>query len=230
MSITGGTFNATSQDPVHSEDLSKFITGGTYNVLPDSVYVAEGYKIFNDKGIYVVHTKNIEDAVITGIKNQTYNGKQQRQDSLVVEINDQTLVKDVDYQVLYSSLTNAGNVTMTIKGIGDYEVKITKTFVRYKVKNPLKFTYNNKIVYYSKVKNSAQVVKPIYVSKKVGTLTYTKMSGSSAKLLLNKTTGKVTVKKGTPKGKYKIRIKVYASGNVNYYSNYAIRTIYVTVK
>ena len=36
-----------------------------------------------------------------------------------------------------------------------------------------------------------------------GTLTYTKMSGSSTKLLLNKTTGKVTVKKGTKKGKYK---------------------------
>ena len=167
---------------------------------------------------------------MSGIKTQTYNGKQQRQTSLVLKINEKTLVKDVDYTVSYSSLINAGKVTMTIKGIGDYEGKIIKTFTRNKAKNPLSFKYYNKTVYYSKVRSSAQVIKPIYISKKVGTLKYTKLSGSSTKLLLNQTTGKVTVKKGTKKGKYKIRIKVYASGNSNYNSTYAIRTIYITVK
>ncbi len=174
---------------------------------------------------------NISKATVTGIKAQTYNGKVQRQ-TITVILNNKTLVKDKDYQVLYSSLTNAGKVTMTIKGIGNYDGKLTKTFTRNKAKNPLTVKAYNKTVYYSKVKNAAQVVKPIYLSntKNAGTISYEKLSGSSAKLLLNKTTGKVTVKKGTKKGKYMIKIKVKAAGTTNYKSTYAIRTIYVTVK
>ncbi|MBQ6547173.1 MAG: hypothetical protein IJL74_04170 [Bacilli bacterium] len=173
---------------------------------------------------------DISKATISGIVKQTYNGKQQRQDKLVVKMGTKTLKKDTDYTVGYSSLINAGTITMTIKGKGNYEGSVKKTFTRAKAKNTLSLKYANKTVYYSKVKKSSQVVKPITILKKQGTLTYTKMSGSSAKLLLNKTTGKVTVKKGTKKGKYKIRIKVYASGNSNYLSNYTIKTIYVTVK
>lgn len=174
--------------------------------------------------------KSISDAEVAGIKTQVYSGKVQRQDSLVVTLNGKELVKDIDYQVLYNSLVNAGTIKMTIKGIGDYEGILVKTFTRKKAKNNLTVKAYNKTVYYSKVKRAAQVVKPITIVKKQGTLTYTKLSGSSTKLLLNKTTGKVTVKKGTKKGRYKIKIKVYASGNTNYFSNYGIRTVYVTVK
>ena len=229
MSITAGTFNATSEDPIHSEDVAGFISGGVYNVSPDPIHVAEGYAIFNVAGTYLVNSNSIESAVITGIQPQTYNGKAQRQ-NIVVDLNGTTLIKDTDYTVGYSNLTNAGTITMTIKGIGKYSGKVTKTFVRNKAKNTLTVKVANKTVYYSKVKKAAQVVKPITIVKKQGTVTYTKMSGSSAKLLLNKTTGKVTVKKGTKKGKYKIRIKIAASGNTNYKSAYGIRTIYVTVK
>ena len=173
---------------------------------------------------------DVSKAKVSGIKTQTYNGKVQRQDSLVVTLSGKTLVKDTDYTVSYSNLTNAGTIKMTIKGIGDYEGTLVKTFVRNKAKNTLTVKAYNKTVYYSKVKSKAQVVKPITIVKKQGTLTYTKMSGSSAKLLLNKTTGKVTVKKGTKKGKYKIKIKIAASGNSNYKSSYGIRTVYITVK
>ncbi len=178
----------------------------------------------------VVLEKDISKAAVSGITTQTYNGKQQRQTKLVVKLSGKTLVKDVDYQVLYSNLVNAGTIKMTIKGIGKYEGTLVKTFTRKKAKNTLTVKAYNKTVYYSKVKKAAQVVKPITIVKKQGTLTYTKLSGSSTKLLLNKTTGKVTVKKGTKKGKYKIKIKVYVAGNTNYFSNYTIKTIYVTVK
>ncbi len=173
---------------------------------------------------------DISKAIVSGIVTQTYNGKAQRQEKLVVKMGTKTLKKDTDYQVLYNSLVNAGTIKMTIKGIGDYEGSLVKTFTRKKAKNTLTVKSYNKTVYYSKVKKAAQVVKPITIVKKQGTLTYTKLSGSSTKLLLNKTTGKVTVKKGTKKGKYKIKIKVYAAGNTNYFSNYAIKTVYVTVK
>ena len=371
VSVTGGTFNATSNQTVYSEDLTGFISGGNYNIIPDAKYIAEGFeslvkvnltnavvtgivkktyngtaqgqddlvvtvndtelvknvdytvsydkninagtaemtiegqgnytgtivktftidkldmsdftvtgiedKVFNghqqvqtitvskddvvlteddytvtyggnvDAGTagmliegqgnytgtiqktFTIAPLDLSDAVLTGIVAQTYNGKIQRQDKLVVTLVDKKLTKDVDYTVGYSNLTNAGTITMTIKGKGNYEGKIVKTFVRKKAKNTLTVKASNKTVYYSKVRSKAQVVKPITVSKKVGTLTYTKMSGSKY-LTLNKTTGQVTVKKGTKKGKYAIKIKVYASGNSNYFSNYTIKTVYVTVK
>ena len=173
---------------------------------------------------------DIAKALVSGVVVQTYNGKQQRQNKLVVKMGSKTLKKDTDYQVYYSSLINAGTIKMTIKGIGDYEGSLVKTFTRKKAANTLTIKSANKTVYYSKVKNSAQIVKPITIVKKQGTVTYTKLSGSSAKLTINKTTGKVTVKKGTKKGKYKIRIKVSASATTNYLSKYIIRTVYVTVK
>ena len=234
VSISGGEFNATGETTVRAQDLSGFISGGRYSggsdPILDPVYVAEGYNIFNDAGVDVVLDGDLSGAEITGIKKQTYNVKIQRQTTLEVKLYGQILQKDTDYTVGYSSLTTAGTITMTIKGIGKYTGTVKKTFVRAKAKNPLTVKAANKTVYYSKVKKSAQVVKPITVTNKVGTLKYTKMSGSSTKLLLNTTTGKVTVKKGTKKGKYKISIKVYASGNANYNSNYGVRTVYVTVK
>ena len=191
------------------------------------------------RGIYLTFTAKIKadgdpitdvsKAKVTGIKTQTYNGKQQRQ-TIVVTLAGKELVKGTDYQVYYSSLTNAGTIKMTIKGLGDYNGTLVKKFTRKKAKNTLKIKSADKTVYYSKVKNGAQVVKPITILKRQGKVTYTKLSGSSPKLTINKTTGKVTVKKGTKKGNYIIRIKVSAAGNTNYLSKYIIRTVYVTVK
>ena len=202
---------------------------GVYKIIATNVENENDTFIVNVNAKIVVLEKDITDAKVDGIVTQTYNGKVQRQ-TIVVSINGKELVKDKDYTVSYSNLVNAGTIKMTIKGIGNYEGKTVKTFVRKKAKNPLTVKTANKTVYYSKVKSKAQVVKPITIVKKQGTVTYTKLSGSSSKLLLNKTTGKVTVKKGTKKGKYKIRIKIAASGNNNYKSNYGIRTVYVTVK
>ena len=44
LSITGGAFNATNGDPiVSSEDVTGFVTGGTYNKDLDEKYIADGY-------------------------------------------------------------------------------------------------------------------------------------------------------------------------------------------
>ena len=44
LAIVGGEFNATNGDPiVASEDVEKFITGGTYNKEPEERYIADGY-------------------------------------------------------------------------------------------------------------------------------------------------------------------------------------------
>ena len=78
-----------------------------------------------------------------------------------------------------------------------------------------------------KVKAGKKVFKAITVKKPVGTVTY-KKAGGSAKLTVNAKNGKITLKKGTKKGTYKIKVSVKAAGNDNYKA--AAKTVTVTVK
>lgn len=66
--------------------------------------------------------------------------------------------------------------------------------------------------------------KAIAISNAKGTVTYAKKSGNN-KITINRSTGKITVKKGLGKGTYKLRVNVKASGN----SSYKAKTVTVTV-
>ncbi len=63
-----------------------------------------------------------------------------------------------------------------------------------------------------------------------GSVSYFLVSSAASKkaLKLNPKTGKITVKKNTKKGTYKLKVKVTADGNQNYKS--AGKTVTVTVK
>ena len=76
---------------------------------------------------------------------------------------------------------------------------------------------------------SVTVAVPLSVTKAQGKLTYAKVSGDAC-LTINKTTGKVTVKKGTKKKTYTIKIKVTAAGNANYKAGSKTVICKVTVK
>ncbi|MBQ8077845.1 MAG: leucine-rich repeat protein [Eubacterium sp.] len=65
----------------------------------------------------------------------------------------------------------------------------------------------------------------ITVSNAKGTVTYTKASGNK-KIVVNKKTGKFTVKKGIKKGTYKVKVKVKAAGT----QKIKAKTVTVTVK
>ena len=81
------------------------------------------------------------------------------------------------------------------------------------------------------MKKAKQTVTALTVTKAQGKVTYAKVaSGSSKYLTVNKTTGKVFVAKGTPKGTYKIKVKVTAAGNANYKALSKTVTVKVTVK
>ena len=194
--------------------------------------------IIKGKGIFAgtvtktfkINPKNITSGVsISGISNKTYNGKAQTQ-KLVLKYNNNTLVEGKDYNVVYTNNKNAGTAMVTIVGINNYTGMTRKTFKINKIANPLTVKTTTKSVKYTKVKKAKQVVAPITVTKKQGTVTFIKQKGSSTKLSINKTTGKITVKKGTKKGTYKIKVKINASGNVNYKAKYLIKTIKVRVK
>lgn len=93
------------------------------------------------------------------------------------------------------------------------------TFEISKANNTLSVKAKTATVKYSKVKKKAQsltVTKVINTLKKgQGTMSYVKSSGNK-KITINKSTGKVTIKKGLKKGTHKVTVKVKAGGNSNY--------------
>ena len=97
--------------------------------------------------------------------------------------------------------------------------------------NPLKVKAKTASVKYTKLKKKNQslaVGKVITFTKKgQGKVTYTKASGNK-KITVNKTTGKVTVKKGLKKGTYKVKVKVKAAGNTKYKA--ATKTVTFKIK
>ena len=156
----------------------------------------------------------IEVVAPTG-KTLTYNGKAQT---------------GVDSGVGYTlsettTATNAGTYTATAtlkEGYVWLDGKTEPKTITWKINkagNPLTIKAKTATVKYSKVKKKAQTLtvgKVIAFTKKgQGKTTYTKASGNK-KIVINKTTGKVTVKKGLKKGTYKVKVKVKAAGNANY--------------
>ena len=68
---------------------------------------------------FTINPASIEGAEVTGIVDKTYDGTAQTQ-TPVVKVGSATLVEGTDYTVSYSSNTNAGTVTATITGMGNY--------------------------------------------------------------------------------------------------------------
>ena len=95
--------------------------------------------------------------------------------------------------------------------------------------NTMTVKASTKTVKYKKVKKAKRTFKAITVKKAKGTVTYTKKGGSK-KLMVNKKTGKITVKKGTKRGIYKIKVKVKAAGTSKYLAASKIVTVTIKVK
>ncbi|MBQ9000947.1 MAG: hypothetical protein IJ087_03740 [Eggerthellaceae bacterium] len=91
----------------------------------------------------------------------------------------------------------------------------------------LKVTAKVKTLKAKTLKKTKQTFKRIVVKGAKGTLTYKKVGGSKA-LSVNKATGKVTVKKGTKAGVYKMTVKVTAAATKTYAK--ATKEVEVTVK
>lgn len=96
---------------------------------------------------------------------------------------------------------------------------------------PMTVKATAKTVKVKKLKKKAQTVSPLTVKNAQGTVTY-KLVGGNAKskkaLKLNTKTGKITVKKGTKKGTYKINVIVTATGTTEYKAG--SKTVMITVK
>ena len=101
--------------------------------------------------------------------------------------------------------------------------------------NTLRVTFKNKTFKAKTLKKKKQSYKAVTIKKAgKGSLVYTvKPANAKAKkaLKFSKKTGKITVKKGTKRGKYKITISVKAKGNSKYKASKVFKKkIIVTVK
>lgn len=119
-------------------------------------------------------------------------------------------------------------ITIAAKATSSYKAATKTLTVKVAKAAPvLKTKITSKNVSYSALRKKAQVFTLGASVSSKGTLTYAKTAGSSA-FTVNKTNGKITVKKGLKKGTYKIKVKISAKATANY--NTGTKTVLVTVR
>ena len=179
----------------------------TFRIIPKHIYNAS---IYLDKYDYI------------------YSEKENRPTVSII-YNNKNLLYGKDFIVEYKNNIDVGMGTAIVKGIGNYDSESNLFFWIYKAENTISTSVKNTNVKYKNVKKKKQVISPIIVSNAKGNVTYSKTSGNK-NFTVNKNTGKITVKKNTKKGTYKIKIKVKALGNSNYYEKVKTLTIKIKIK
>ena len=161
----------------------------------------------------------------------TYNGANRTANTL--KNGSKKIVNGTDYKITkitcdgktVSAIKNAGKYVLTVKGIGKYTGTATVTFTVKKASPQLKTTVAKKTYKVKKVKKAKKSFKIGATSKTKKTY---KVKGNkyAKKHIKVSKTGKVTVKKGTKKGTYKIVVTSRATKNYKK----ATKTIKVVVK
>jgi len=77
--------------------------------------------------VVVTYTKNLQDAWIEAIADQTYTGEALTP-AVVVKDGTTTLALNTDYTVAYENNIQTGTATVTVTGMGDYSGTASKTF------------------------------------------------------------------------------------------------------
>ena len=163
-----------------------------------------------------------------------YNGKAQRPSVVSVMAGSEAVPAD-GYTVAFSSKSPkaAGTYKVTVTGKGKYAGSVTLTYKIAAAAQPLK------------AKGKAVTLKASALKKKAGTISAAKavkVTGAKTAVTYKKVkadkrnasfkvakTGKVTVKKGTPKGTYKLKVSVTAAAKKGCYKS-ATATFTVTIK
>ena len=138
-------------------------------------------------------------------------------------------------------LSNCANLTVVcisedLKASCDPNVfgycPLTEESFHYLKANPLTVKGKTAKVKYKKVKKKTRTVsvsKVLKIAPKgTGSLIFAKVSGKK-KITINRTTGKVTVKKKLKRGTYKIKVKVMSAGNATYKAS-AWKTVTFKIK
>ena len=124
-----------------------------------------------------------------------------------------------------ATIKNSGVKTFTCTVCGATATSpITKNNAKVKGK-----TAKVKFAKLKKKNQSVALKNAIEIKNAKGKVTYAKSSGNK-KITINKTTGKITVKKGLKKGTYSVKVKVKMAGNAEYKAETKNVTVKIKVK
>ena len=153
----------------------------------------------------------------------TYDGKAKKP-SVTITGSDGQKVDASAYSVKYASgRKKAGTYKVTITFKGNYSGTTTKTFTIKKAKQTVTVKTASKAYKASKLKKKKQTFSIGAKASGKGKLTY---KSNKTKYVTVSSKGKVTIKKGTPKGTYKITVTAAATTNFKK----ATKTVKITVK
>ena len=116
--VKGTDYKVSYKNNVNAGTATITITGiGNY-----AGTITKSFKIYDPNA-----PVEIAEASISGIEDKYYNGKEITQKTTIT-FDGKTLVEGTDYTIQYANNIEIGKATMTIKGVGKYTGKITKTF------------------------------------------------------------------------------------------------------
>lgn len=202
-----------------------------YNVFvtakdSENIVIAEGSSIYAYSSTDISGSATVSDPV-----DKTFTGKAIEQDP-VVKLGDKTLVKGTDYNIHYDDNFNAGTVKMTIGFKGIYIGTISKTFKIEKAANPLSLKTKTTKIKAKKIKKKNKkysISSLVKMNAGNDPKIYKKLRGNK-KILINASTGVVTIKKKLKRGTYKVKVQITALGNNNYEPAATPKTVTFKIK
>ena len=202
----------------HSWDNGKVTKSATYDIEGIKTYTCTTCGATKTEKIAKLTRTSISKISVTGIKNKTYNGKNQTQ-SITIKLENKTLKNGTDYSITYKNNKNVGIATVTITGKGAYTGTLTKTFnINPKGTSLKKLTAGKKQF---KATWNAQKTQTTGYQIQYSTNKNFKSGKKTVKIKKNKTTSS-TVKKLKAKKKYYVRIRTYKTVNgKTYYSGWS---------
>ncbi len=190
--------------------------------------------IFYDQEIttpFKIAPKTITPRIELSATSFVYNKTKQRPSVKIYDGN--RLLKNSQYKTEFSpGCTRAGTYKLKVDLKRNYAGSGTISFKIKKAKSKMKVSLTSKTV---KVKFSPSKERKIRsksflkISNAYGTRSYKMVSGKKKYFSVSKTNGNIMVKPGTPRGTYKLKIKVTADGGNNYKSKSVKKTIQVKV-
>ena len=102
--------------------------------------------------VVVTYTKNLQDAWIQSIADQTYTGSAITP-TVTVKDGETTLTLNTDYTVAYSNNVNTGTATVTVTGTGNYSGTATANFTIVADKSALNTAITEAETYYNSIKD-----------------------------------------------------------------------------
>ena len=103
--------------------------------------------------VVATYTKNVQDAWIEAIADQTYTGSD-IEPTVTVKDGETPLTLGADYTVAYSNNVETGTATVTVTGTGDYSGEATATFTIVADKSDLNDAISEAETYYNSIKDS----------------------------------------------------------------------------